>query len=70
VLLTLAQTAPSTFSFLVAGGSGAYVVTVNRKGQAPATFPGALSGPGDRGDECLSGSTPVYGTLIVSFDVP
>ena len=47
-----------------------YVVTVNRKGQAPATFPGALTGSGDRGDECFSGGSAVCGTLIVSFDVP
>jgi len=47
-----------------------YVVTVNRKGQAPATFQGPLSGPGDRGDECISGGNAVCGTIIVSFDVP
>jgi hypothetical protein len=47
-----------------------YVVTVNRKGAAPATFSGAFSGPGDQGEQCVSQSQTVCGVAITSFDVP
>ncbi len=47
-----------------------FVVTVNRKGAAPATFNGTFSGPGDEGGQCVSQSQTVCGVAVTSFDVP